>query len=173
MPRSVTGRDESLFYGRCIGRSTIMRPICVSCNQRPGEVLNSKKGTYRNLCWYCHQVKPDPKAFYDKKRGLTRRKKREVMDGYGGKCACCGETELAFLTIDHIDGGGCKHRRSLNMGAGVQFYRKLLREGCPSGYQVLCFNCNMGRAVNGGVCPHHAPTTDELPLLPNRPWSAT
>src|SRR3990167_4100247 len=41
------------------------------------------------------------------------RLRMQVMRHYGGDppmCACCGETELDFLTIDHINGGGRKHR---------------------------------------------------------------
>ena len=31
----------------------------------------------------------------------------------------------------------------------------LKRQGWPKdGYQLLCANCNQGRARNGGVCPH-------------------
>jgi hypothetical protein len=26
--------------------------------------------------------------------------------------------------------------------------------GFPAGFQVLCFNCNQGRRLNHGVCPH-------------------
>jgi hypothetical protein len=31
---------------------------------------------------------------------------------------------------------------------------KIIRENYPPEYQVLCFNCNCGRALNGGRCPH-------------------
>ncbi len=24
----------------------------------------------------------------------------------------------------------------------------------PEGFQVLCWNCNLGKYYNGGVCPH-------------------
>lgn len=30
----------------------------------------------------------------------------EMIAAYGGCCACCGETEPAFLSLDHIGGGG-------------------------------------------------------------------
>jgi hypothetical protein len=30
----------------------------------------------------------------------------------------------------------------------------LKKRGYPPGYRVLCFNCNRGRYLNGGVCPH-------------------
>jgi len=76
-----------------------------------------------------------------------------VMAHYGGRCACCGEDRLQFLTIDHINGGGTKHRKEIGHG-GHAVYRWLIRNDFPPDFQVLCFNCNDGRQVNGGICPH-------------------
>jgi hypothetical protein len=90
-------------------------------------------------------------------RSDRRRIKLEVLRYYGGACACCGEAEIAFLSIDHINGGGSDHRRQItgSRRAGDSMYRWLRRNGYPQGdYQVLCFNCNQGRFVNGGRCPH-------------------
>ena len=72
------------------------------------------------------------------------------------ECICCGEKIIGFLTIDHVNGGGNKHRRELGMRniAGVNFYEWLKRNKFPDGYQVMCFNCNCGRSRVGGECPH-------------------
>lgn len=82
--------------------------------------------------------------------------REEVFLAYGGPiCACCGETERVFLSIDHIHGGGAKHRRELlgeNKG-GIHFYRKLKKQKWPKGYQVLCYNCQIGK-YRLGECPH-------------------
>ena len=70
-------------------------------------------------------------------------------------CACCGEKERAFLCIDHINGGGNKHRRSIykrNQSA-VSIYPWLKKMGYPKGFQVLCHNCNMAKGIFG-KCPH-------------------
>lgn len=82
----------------------------------------------------------------------------QVFAAYGGyKCACCGETEPMFLSIDHIDNNGAEERRSgLHSGSGYSFYRWLRKTGFPSGYQVLCMNCQVGKHKNGGVCPHQS-----------------
>lgn len=80
-----------------------------------------------------------------------QRVKADVMANYGGRCVCCGEHRLVFLTIDHVDGGGTRHR--ITAGRGTQFYRWLVRNLYPAGYQVLCHNCNFAR-MRGGVCPH-------------------
>jgi hypothetical protein len=78
-----------------------------------------------------------------------------VLTHYGGvppRCQCCGESTAAFLTIDHIDGGGRSQLSSL--GGSQSLMRWLIRNNYPSGFQVLCYNCNCGRAKNNGVCPH-------------------
>lgn len=72
---------------------------------------------------------------------------------YGGyRCACCGEEERAFLSIDHVGNDGNVHRKAI--GRGTSIYLWLKKNGFPPGFQVLCMNCNFGKRMNGGVCPH-------------------
>ena len=78
--------------------------------------------------------------------------KTEVIICYGGKCQCCKEINLDLLSVDHIEGNGLKHR--VKIGGSQYFYSNLKIENFPSGYQVLCLNCNCGKHINGGVCPH-------------------
>ena len=80
----------------------------------------------------------------------------EVYAAYGGyRCACCGETERMFLSIDHIDNDGALERKSGKYtGGGSAFYSWLRKMSFPAGYQVLCMNCQIGKHKNGGVCPH-------------------
>ena len=81
--------------------------------------------------------------------------KRCVLAHYGGECcSCCGETEIAFLTIDHIGGGGGKHRAEV----GSNIYPWLIKSGFPLGYRVLCMNCNWVMR-EGRQCPHQAQRT--------------
>lgn len=91
----------------------------------------------------------------------SREVKAEMIEVYGGKCACCGESNPAFLTLDHKDGRPPAHRRSDNYGSrnnktGFKLWMIARKEGWPDTYQILCFNCNCARANNGGVCPHRA-----------------
>lgn len=81
--------------------------------------------------------------------------RKKVLDAYGHTCACCGETVEAFLCIDHIAGGGGKHRRSLGIsgGSSQNFYRWLINENFPEGFQTLCHNCNFAKHTQG-LCPH-------------------
>ena len=78
----------------------------------------------------------------------------DVIDSYGGKCACCGETRKEFLSIDHKNGNGNKQKREIGVGDSGGLYYWLKRNNYPEGFQVLCFNCNLGKR-NFSVCPHH------------------
>jgi len=59
-----------------------------------------------------------------------------------------------FLSIDHINNDGHKHRRENNIRTGEQMYRWLAKNNFPPGFQVLCMNCQWGKRNNNGVCPH-------------------
>jgi hypothetical protein len=107
------------------------------------------------------QANPGKYSEYNRKSLLKL--KRQVMDAYGGVCACCGETELVFLTIDHIDDNGAEHRRKMAGETGLEYsqagartYRWLRNNNYPDGFQVLCANCNCGKQWNRGICPHQA-----------------
>lgn len=67
-------------------------------------------------------------------------------------CVCCGEGIERFLTIDDVAGN--HHLYKEKHGSGIRFYRWLRTNNYPKGYQVLCFNCNSGRACNDDICPH-------------------
>jgi len=79
----------------------------------------------------------------------------EAMMAYGGyKCVCCGETEPLFLTLDHINNDGKEHRKEVKNWAGAGMYKWAKDHGYPPIFQVLCFNCNLGKRRNHGICPH-------------------
>jgi len=86
----------------------------------------------------------------------SRKLRIEVLTGYGGtppKCSCCNEIHEEFLCIDHINGGGRKHRETLNISEGHNFYRWLRKNKFPEGFRVLCHNCNASYG-HYGYCPH-------------------
>ena len=101
------------------------------------------------------------KAEAEKTRRLQTVCKNQVFAAYGGYiCKCCGEDEPMFLSIDHIHNNGAAERKSgLYRGSGSAFYQWLRKQKFPSGYQVLCMNCQIGKHKNGGVCPHQASST--------------
>lgn len=81
--------------------------------------------------------------------------KLEVLQHYGGaRCACCGETTIGFLTIDHTDDSGGAHRKETKC-KGSAYYRWLKSHNFPQlPIVVMCYNCNVGRFRNSGICPH-------------------
>lgn len=85
-------------------------------------------------------------------KAYWKRHKKLVLDHYGSICACCGENRIEFLTIDHINGGGHRHRQELKR-RGKNFLFWLIKNNFPDGYRVLCMNCNFSLGMFG-YCPH-------------------
>lgn len=100
------------------------------------------------------RAKQGPDKLKELNRGWRENAKRGVFEAYGSKCACCGESNPKFLTIDHIDNDGYRSRDNKNEGRGWNFYCWIKRNNFPKNLQILCWNCNCGRAYNGGICPH-------------------
>lgn len=115
--------------------------------------LKNKERIKEHNSKYYKQNKYKYRISQNKRRGLAKVK---VFNHYSKgilKCACpggCNETYMEFLSIDHIAGGGNKHRRTIPKG---DFYLWLVRHGLPEGYRVLCMNCNFALG-HSGYCPH-------------------
>lgn len=143
-------RKESNLCVNC-GSSELYKgtTICKPCYFKKKEYDNENRGRINKVT-----------------RNRTKRLKKEAIDAYGGKCGCCGETNIVFLTIDHINNDGAKHRRELSgkdkkgTGGGTVTYLFLKKNNYPEGYRVLCFNCNCGRNINGGICPHETQSSE-------------
>lgn len=117
-------------------------------------------------CYYRHREaknRLDPEwVAWNRARGRDYWKalRHETIMAYGGyRCACCGETEPMFLSLDHVNNDGASHRRSLGYGgngkgASSRTLKWLKDNNFPEGFQVLCMNCNTGKQRNNGVCPH-------------------
>jgi len=101
-------------------------------------------------------VKENREKVLAQKSQYAKSKKKEIkklfVDMYGGKCACCGETILEFLTLDHIHGRN-GFGKTEKEARGLPSYRRAIREYKPDFYRILCYNCN---SSNGhyGYCPH-------------------
>lgn len=86
-------------------------------------------------------------------RQTRRRLRMAVFEAYGGAvCACCKEDRYEFLTIDHVEGNGAQHRRE-NKEAKHNLYAWLKKNNFPTGFRVLCMNCNYSLGSHG-YCPH-------------------
>lgn len=81
------------------------------------------------------------------------RLRSEMLIAYGGKCNCCGEDQSLFLQLDHVENDGHLDRKAHKTSNKLLAHLK--KAGWPKDrYQLLCANCNFGKLMNGGVCPH-------------------
>jgi hypothetical protein len=129
-------------------RLRIAKGLCSECCRSKD---HGEQGRY---CVRCKERNRERDKTRDRK-GELRRLKSKIMNHYGDcRCACCGESNIEFLQIDHIHNDGAKHRREIGIKRhGVAFYKWLLKNAFPPGFKVLCANCNMAKGFYG-ECPH-------------------
>jgi hypothetical protein len=84
-----------------------------------------------------------------KKKEYSDRIKRQGIAHYGGKCSCCGESMIEFLTLEHLNGRNPNEKRI----TGKKAWALAKAQGYPNTYTVLCFNCNCAKGAYG-ICPH-------------------
>ena len=126
--------------------------------------------------WYAKRTKKDPaykrrqgrkdlrkRSDYKRKYYLKNRKKMldqgrdkrralqmKIIGLMGGKCECCEETRIEFLTLDHVKNNGGSHRREVG---DVYYWLQRRKFKKSKLLRVLCMNCNWGRQ-RYGICPH-------------------
>jgi len=135
---------------------------CIYCGINSVEELTTKG------CTICLEKKSKSQIKFSQNNKESTKKyrkkiRKEVIDKYGGKCVCCGETELLFLTIDHKNNDGNLERIEMSgdqSGSSMKFFFKIRKEPIREDLQILCFNCNLGRSMNDGICPHHKPSPE-------------
>lgn len=145
-------RRQNGLCPRCAGTPKNGRTYCAECINKRLLASLRNGGIERTKEW--RKAHPDRTREYELKHDD---KVRDIIFArYGTSCACCGESERVFLTLDHINGDGAAHRRELagsSRVGGVNFYQKLIKAGLPDGIRTLCWNCNAARH-RLGVCPH-------------------
>ena len=133
-------KDEKDFY--TINTKSGLTSHCKECNSE------------RNRQW--RKKNPERKRELGRKNqfdALTRVKK-EVFNAYGNKCVCCGEEEIHFLTLDHINGVPDRHKTENGKRiTGLHFWRQIKKENFPEDCRILCWNCNASYGFYG-FCPH-------------------
>jgi hypothetical protein len=123
--------------------------VCSRCEQsKPKAEFHAHSAAPGGKHSWCKQCRSDYAA---QKLSIL---KSAVYSHYGYLCACCRETEPLFLSIDHIHNDGATHRKSLKGNKVLSLYQSIIAENFPDTFQVLCMNCNRGKWMNGGVCPH-------------------
>jgi|SRR5665213_171325 len=105
--------------------------------------------------------KKNPEKFHATQKRAIEKMRYDTLSHYSNgepKCACCGEVEILFLQIDHINDDGANHRRQMvkeqgYISGGNNLPYWLKKNNYPPGFQVLCANCNWGKRL-AGKCPH-------------------
>jgi predicted restriction endonuclease len=112
-------KDPTEFYKSCAkARSMAYRKGCHS---------------YCKLCY--------KQFIIDAKRTKRIEYRKKIFEHYGNKCAVCGFDDIRALALDHVNNNGAEERRMWR-GKMDFFYKKIINDGYPSSYQILCSNCN-------------------------------
>jgi hypothetical protein len=129
-----------------------MTKSCRICN-----IVLSPENTPKNcgkICKPCNKILRHDRHQIEKEynnsisKEFNRKLKQDLVTNYGGKCECCGETRIEFLTIDHINNDGYLDRKEKGNTRGVQLW--LRRNGYPKdNYRLLCYNCNCASYFRG------------------------
>jgi len=103
-----------------------------------------------------HKRRPNYGADYQRQRRLGMWER--IFTTYGRVCVCCGEAEPAFLTVDHVNNDGGADRKKHGNSAAFRWWLSNQPAKLPD-YAMMCFNCNLGRERNNGICPHQPKLT--------------
>lgn len=117
------------------------RVLCQNCNQSISIMARRKKADENK----------DVKKYSDRKRNKYRELRKIVIDHYGHRCSCCGESDFFKLSIDHIDGGGKQHLKEI--GGPNRLCEWIIKQNFPDNFRLLCHNCNFSLGQYG-YCPH-------------------
>lgn len=164
------GRATKKRKGICAHCHEPVIPGKTVCEKHAAEMRATSKERYHNnkaegKCGHCNNPPVPGHVFcqyhLDQQAQQRVELRLEVLNAYGGpKCAWCGETELRFLELDHIDGGGRQHLREINSGgriaSGTALYCWLKKNNFPAGFRVLCRSCN--NKAHMETCKQHACT---------------
>lgn len=160
--RKYTGRG--VLCGKCAyaanKKRVESRPATPVLCYRCGRKMNRRPTASSAMCGRCSYasnpaaVKSKVRAWVTANRGRHNEtlrasylaRKSESVRRYGGKCPC-GESNLAFLVIDHINDDGADDRR-LWRNKVSDIHRFLKKNEYPPGYQVLCGSCNLQKEID-------------------------
>lgn len=148
--RKALQRKKSGLCPACGKPAMPGKVICEECSKRMTEV-SAERYHERRAAGKCNYCDNDPvpgstmcQYHLDQTKQQREDLKLEVMNAYGGpKCAWCPETDIRYLEIDHIEGGGRQHLKRENLGNGGHALRCWLKaNNFPPGFRILCRTCN-------------------------------
>jgi hypothetical protein len=106
-----------------------------------------------SMCFDCSKKKSRDWYLKNKETHNRRSSERyrlirnELFNLLGNECCQCGIQDYRVFSIDHVGGGGKKHRSEKGVGTGFMY--RILREikNESKKYQILCLNCNRIKAI--------------------------
>lgn len=142
---------EKMIFVLCVWRiiNNTMKKRCTICKEAKSTIAFSndrrKKSGKREECKECRNKRQ--RAYHGQPEIIARARqyryqiRKQCLQQYGNKCILCGNPNLEFLEIDHINGGGGKHRKEC--GNTTKMYRSIFVKGYrPDKYRLLCKICN-------------------------------
>ncbi len=117
--------------------------IWVASYKRRREKIRQQKDAWRQK----HRV-----YMRDYVRKRTATMKEKVILHYGNDkmvCMKCGVSDIRALSIDHINAG---EEKPSTRRSGTMFYRWLIKNNYPEGYQTLCMNCQFIKRHERNEC---------------------
>ncbi len=153
-------KEKSRLYEKKPERKARKKITDRAYSQRPE--VKEKNLIHNKKWWTNHGTEYMNRPGIRSRNNATMKKNRKIMKTkllteYSKRisgidhpiCACCGEDfHEIFLTVDHvIPVSKTDYKRETGL------YGRLIREGYPEGYQVLCRNCNFAKR-DSAQCPH-------------------
>lgn len=118
-----------------------------------GYLKNRTKRLEYSKIRYHTVVKQNPEEMrkrWERSHNWELNQRKIVIEHYtrgGNCCEICQENDIDVLTIDHVDGGGNQHRKTIPHQHIAPY---LIKNNFPEGYRILCMNCNMKEAKRNG-----------------------
>lgn len=101
----------------------------------------------------CQVQQRHPRRDYHKKWHASQKETAIAYYSNGEmKCSKCKLDDIRALTIDHINGGGQKHREEIKC---TSIYRWLINHNYPAGFQVLCMSCQFIKRIENKEYDYH------------------
>jgi len=116
-------------------------------NRKNKVVINEKHKQLRKVHFYLVEHN---RSANNRRHNELRMKALIAYSGPRPHCECCGEDHVEFMAIDHINNNGKEDRKRFK---GFGMLRWLEKNNYPSGYRVLCHNCNLALGFYG-YYPH-------------------